>query len=142
MLPAAILMATSTGYWEDSAAQPADGTSQSVAPAIAVQQTEPRHGYYKLYAVRQADRTSKVYLQQILTTDDGPQVISTTELSDITALKGYVTDIRPENSGGIIREPGLFATIFVKRDIDGDPQAWNVTRDELGEIAVEPAPTE
>ena len=133
-LPAAVILATSTGYWQDDAA-PTD-TAAPIAAAAAL----PRHGYYKLYAVRQANRTSKVYLQQILSTDDGPQVLSTAELSDVTALKGYVTDIRPENSGGIIREPGLFATVFIKRDIDGDAQAWNVLRDDLGEVIVERAP--
>lgn len=147
-LPAAVILATSTGYWQDETGQPTDA-SGAVSPATVPTDTAtpvsapgalPRHGYYKLYAVRQTDRTSKVYLQQVLSTDDGPQVLSTTELVDITALKGYVTDIRPENSGGIIREPGLFATIFIKRDIDGDAQAWNVLRDDLGEVTVERVP--
>ena len=148
LLPAAVILATSTGYWQDETGQPTDASgtpSPTAAPdgsatPVSAPSALPRHGYYKLYAVRQANRTSKVYLQQILSTDDGPQVLSTTELSDITALKGYVTDIRPENSGGIIREPGLFATIFIKRDIDDDAQVWNVLRDDLGEVTVEKAP--
>lgn len=141
-LPATIILATSTGYWEDRPNQPAPAianssettpSSSSSSAPIAV----PRHGYYKLYAVRQANRTSKVYLQQILAADNGPQVLSTTELSDITALRGYVTDIRPENSSGIIREPGLFATVYIKRDIDGDAETWTISRDDLGEVTVE-----
>jgi hypothetical protein len=139
VLPASIIASTSTGYWEDDATLPVavaapPATTPSVMPAL-------RHGYYKLYAVRQTDRTSRVYLQQIATTEDGPQVLSTTELREFSAMKGIVTDIRPENSGGIIREPGLFATVYIRTeaDSDADADAWNVTRDELGEVAVEKA---
>ncbi|MGA1801470.1 hypothetical protein [Rhizobium sp. HT1-10] len=136
-LPAGIIASTSTGYWQDdAAAMPA----AEPAPGEATAAKQARHGYYKLYAVRQADRTSRVYLQQIVATEDGPKVLSTTELTDITALRAIVTDIRPENSGGIIREPGLFATVFLKTDADADAEAWNVMRDELGEITVEKAP--
>jgi hypothetical protein len=132
VLPATIIAMTSTGYWQDDATPP---VAAAVPPAVAV----PRHGYYKLYAVRQADRTSKVYVQQIVSTEDGPQVLSTSELPEVTALRAIVTDIRPENSGGIIREPGLFATLYIKADNDADAEAWNVTLDDLGEISVEKA---
>lgn len=136
-LPATIVASTSTGYWQDGAAPVAivaPPTPDPSAPAPAA--PAPRHGYYKLYAVRQADRTSKVYLQQIAATDDGPQILSTAELPEITALKAIVTDIRPENSGGNIREPGLFATVYIKLDADADAEEWNVTLDELGEVSV------
>ncbi|PZM17278.1 hypothetical protein CPY51_00595 [Rhizobium tubonense] len=144
VLPATILYSTSTGYWQDDPAGPAEAPpdAQSPAPSPAagpVQKQAPRHGYYKLFAVRQADRTSKVYLQQIVASEDAPQVLSTTELPEITALKAYVTDIRPENSGGIIREPGLFAMVFIKTDPDADAEVWNVMLDELGEVTVEKA---
>jgi hypothetical protein len=139
-LPATIIASTSTGYWQDdappvsAAAPPATGAPAPL-PAPAIE----RHGYYKLYAVRQNDRTSKVYLQQIASTEDGPQILSTMELPEITAMKAIVTDIRPENSGGIIREPGLFASVYIKADADADAEVWNVMRDELGEISVEKA---
>lgn len=136
VLPATIIAMTSTGYWQDDATPPVAAVVPPAAPpAVAV----PRHGYYKLYAVRQADRTSKVYVQQIVSTEDGPQVLSTSELPEVTALRAIVTDIRPENSGGIIREPGLFATLYIKPDNDADAEAWNVTLDDLGEISVEKA---
>jgi hypothetical protein len=127
-MPVNITYSTITGYWEDAPAGDAN-------PPAA----EGRHGYYKLYAERQADRTSKVFLQQILSTDDGPRILSTTELKAITALKGIVTDIQPENTSGIIREPGLYARVFIKPDNDADADVWNVMLDELGEISVEKA---
>jgi hypothetical protein len=146
VLPAAIMFSTSTGYWQDDglapSPAPASPGGQTPAPQATAEPADkppPRHGYYKLFAVRQADRTSKVYLQQIVAGDDVPQVLSTTEIPEIGALKGYVTDIRPENSGGIIKEPGLFATVFIKADPDADPEVWNVTLDELGEVSVERA---
>jgi hypothetical protein len=138
-LPATIIASTSTGYWQDDAAPVAVTATPTAEPSPAPAAPAQRHGYYKLYAVRQADRTSKVYLQQIASTDDGPQVLSTTELPEITAMKAIVTDIRPENSGGIIREPGLFAMVYIKADADADAEEWNVTLDELGEVSVEKA---
>jgi len=138
ILPPSITFATSTGYWEESkgeiAIERAPGAAQPAAAGA-----EPRHGYYKLFAVRQSDRTSKVYLQQIAQTDDSPEVVSTLELHEFTDLKPYVTDIRPENSTGIIKQPGLFATIYLKTDPDAEPDGWTVMIDEFGEISVEKA---
>lgn len=138
ILPSAITFATSTGYWEESkgeiAIERAPGAAQ---PATA--SAEPRHGYYKLFAVRQTDRTSKVYLQQVAQTDDGPEIVTSLELHEFTDLKPYVTDIRPENSTGIIKQPGLFATVYLKTDLDAEPDGWTVMIDEFGEITVEKA---
>jgi hypothetical protein len=140
ILPASITFATSTGYWED------DGSAPTVEHAPAATQPagskepetarQPRHGYYKLFAVRQADRTAKVYLQQITQTDDGPNIVSTVELQELNDLKPYVTDIRPENSTGILKEPGLFATVFLKTDPDADAESWTVIIDEFGDVTV------
>ena len=138
VLPADITAATCTGYWEGAASLPEDAATPApqdgggAAPGA-------RHGYYKLYAVRQPDGTSKVYLQQIAATDDGPQVLSTVELRELSSLKAHVTDIRPENSGGIIREPGLFASVILKTEPDSEPEDWTVLIDDLGEIRVEKA---
>lgn len=141
ILPASIIFATSTGYWED------DGNSLPVERAPTTKQsvgsenTKPqqRHGYYKLFAVRQPDKTSKVYLQQMAQSDAGPAVISTVELQEISDLKPYVTDIRPENSSGIIKEPGLFATVYLKTDPAAESDGWTVLIDEFGDITVEKA---
>jgi hypothetical protein len=118
------------------AAKVTPAPQQTAQPA---QKPRQRHGYYKLFSVRQADRTSKVYLQQIVAGDAAPEILSTTELPEITAMKAYVTDIRPENSSGIIREPGLFAMVFIKVDPDADAEVWNVMLDEIGEVSVEKA---
>jgi len=146
ILPATIQFSTSTGYWEDDGAAAAPATPPAAKDTPAPQQTaqpaqkpRQRHGYYKLFSVRQADRTSKVYLQQIIAGDAAPEILSTTELPEITAMKAYVTDIRPENSSGIIREPGLFAMVFIKVDPDADAEVWNVMLDEIGEVSVEKA---
>ncbi|QKK24168.1 hypothetical protein [Rhizobium hidalgonense] len=141
ILPASVIFATSTGYWED------DGNAPDVerAPTGAEPVANPegkrtqRHGYYKLFAVRQPDRTSKVYLQQVAQTETGPAIASTVELQEISDLKPYITDIRPENSNGIIKEPGLFATIYLKTDPQAEPDGWTVLIDEFGDITVEKA---
>lgn len=158
VLPASILFATSTGYWEDDGGAPAvqrapagpvsgapvshgttapgdisDGTAPVVQPNA---KGTPRHGYYKLFAVRQPDRTAKVYLQQIAQAEDGPAIVSTVELQELNELKPYVTDIRPESSGGMIKEPGLFAMVHLKTEPDADPESWTVIIDEFGEVSV------
>ncbi|MGO8371285.1 hypothetical protein ACC808_22950 [Rhizobium ruizarguesonis] len=141
ILPASVIFATSTGYWED------DGNALAIerAPMGAESVADPegkatqRHGYYKLFAVRQPDRTSKVYLQQIAQTETGPAIASTIELQEFSDLKPYVTDIRPENSNGIIKEPGLFATVYLKTDPAAEPDGWTVLIDEFGDITVEKA---
>jgi hypothetical protein len=61
------------------------------------------------------------------------------ELQELSDLKPYVTDIRPENSTGIIKEPGLFATVYLKTDPNAEPDGWIVLIDEFGEISVEKA---
>ncbi|WP_184397929.1 hypothetical protein [Rhizobium sp. BK650] len=141
ILPPSILFATSTGYWEDDgnslAVERAPTTTQSVSTEDA--KPQQRHGYYKLFAVRQPDKTSKVYLQQIAQSDIGPAIVSTAELQEISDLKPYVTDIRPENSSGFIKEPGFFATIYLKTDPAAEPDGWTVLIDEFGDITVEKA---
>jgi hypothetical protein len=141
VLPASITFATSTGYWRDDANSPDVERAPAVgnAPAPLDTKAVPRHGYYKLFAVRQPDKTEKVYLQQIAQSDGGLDVVSTLELQELSDLKPYVTDIRPENSTGIIKEPGLFATVYLKTDPNAEPDGWIVLVDEFGEISVEKA---
>ena len=139
ILPPAVIFATSTGYWEDSAADISVERAPGSPAEPAAAKPTPRHGYYKLFAVRQPDRTAKVYLQQIAQAEDGPQIVSSVELHEFSDLKPYVTDIRPENSTGIIKQPGLFATIYLKTDPDAEPDGWTVLIDEFGEITVEKA---
>ncbi|TBC93823.1 hypothetical protein ELH26_07215 [Rhizobium leguminosarum] len=141
LLPASVIFATSTGYWEDDGNAPAVERVPTGAESVANPEGKvaQRHGYYKLFAVRQPDRTSKVYLQQIAQTETGPAIASTIELQEFSDLKPYVTDIRPENSNGIIKEPGLFATVYLKTDPAAEPDGWTVLIDEFGDITVEKA---
>ncbi|EJC73065.1 hypothetical protein Rleg10DRAFT_1512 [Rhizobium leguminosarum bv. trifolii WSM2012] len=141
ILPASVIFATSTGYWEDDGNAPDVERAPTGAEPVANLEGKrtQRHGYYKLFAVRQPDRTSKVYLQQVAQTETGPAIASTVELQEISDLKPYITDIRPENSNGIIKEPGLFATIYLKTDPQAEPDGWTVLIDEFGDITVEKA---
>ncbi|MDM9648541.1 hypothetical protein [Rhizobium sp. S163] len=143
ILPASITFATSTGYWADDGNAPAvtrppvAATPNAPATATPAAPSQPRHGYYKLFAVRQADRTAKVYLQQIAQTETGPEIVSTVEVQELNDLNPYVTDIRPENSTGRLNEPGLFAMVYLKTDPDSDANSWTVIIDEFGDISVE-----
>ncbi|KRB50379.1 hypothetical protein ASE04_17710 [Rhizobium sp. Root708] len=138
LLPASVIFATSTGYWEDDGELPiVQHSAASAKPDESKKaQSKARHGYYKIFAVRQPDRTAKVFLQQIAQTEDGPDVLSTVEIQELNDLKPYVTDIRPENSTGMLKEPGLFATVFLKTDPDAEADSWTVIIDEFGEVTV------
>lgn len=120
-----VTFVVSTGFWEE----PAEETG-----------SEARRGYYKLIAVRQPDGTAEVHLQQIEATAEGPKIASSTALEEFSAIKPYVTDIRPENSSGITAQPGFFATVYLKTDPKAsEPESWTVLIDDLGEIKVERA---
>ncbi|KQV63971.1 hypothetical protein [Rhizobium sp. Root1220] len=140
ILPASITFATSTGYWEDDGSAPvvAYTHADTSTPAAIATDTDKksRHGYYKLFAVRQADRTAKIYLQQIAQSEDGPSIVSTVELQELNDLRPYVTDIRPEKSSGLLKEPGLFAMVHLKTDPDAEAESWTVIIDEFGEVTV------
>ncbi|MBB3398135.1 MULTISPECIES: hypothetical protein [unclassified Rhizobium] len=137
-LPASIIFATSTGYWEDDGTTPVVQRAPSAprTSAAAAAPAKPRHGYYKLFAVRQTDRTAKIYLQQIEQGAGGPAIASTVELQELNDLKPYVTDIRPESSSGMLKEPGLFAMVYLKTDPDAESETWTVVIDEFGEVTV------
>lgn len=120
-----VTFVVSTGFWEE----PTEETG-----------SEARRGYYKLIAVRQPDGTAEVHLQQIEATTEGPKIASSTALEEFSAMKPYVTDIRPENSSGITAQPGFFATVYLKTDPKAsEPESWTVLIDDLGEIKVERA---
>lgn len=119
-----ITFVVSSGFWQEPAEDGGAGA----------------RGYYKLIAVRQPDGTAQIHLQRIETTASGPRIASSTVLEDFSALKPYVTDIRPENSSGVTTQPGLFATVYLKTDPQAaEPESWTVLVDDLGEIRVEQA---
>lgn len=129
-LPATVTFVVSSGYWEDA------GETGTASGDTATK----RQGYYKLVSVRQPDRTAKVYLQQMTLGASGPQVVSSVEIEQLTVLKPYVTDIRPESSSGPTSQPGLFATVYLKTDPQArEAEGWTVLIDDLGEMTVERA---
>jgi hypothetical protein len=137
-----VTFVVSTGFWEeplDDAATEGAGTAKPETAETA-QPAAMRRGYYKLVAVRQPDGTAQIHLQQIEATAAGPKIASSTVLEEFSAMKPYVTDIRPENSAGITAQPGLFATVYLKTDPKAaEPESWTVLIDDLGEIKVERA---
>ncbi|UDF29863.1 UNVERIFIED_ORG: hypothetical protein LHK14_00655 [Roseateles sp. XES5] len=140
-VPEAITFVVSTGFWEEPVED--DTTDAAAAKTETAEAATPaalRRGYYKLIAVRQADGTAQIHLQQIEATANGPKIASSTVLEEFSAMKPYVTDIRPENSSGITSQPGLFATVYLKTDPKAqEPESWTVLIDDLGEIKVERA---
>ena len=133
LLPPTVIFVTSTGFWED------DGTTTAPGGAAA-EDAQKRSGYYKLVAIRQPDRTAKVFLQQIALADSAPEVVSSIELEELSAIRPYVSDIRPERvrAGGV--QPGLFATVILKTDpASAEPESWTVMIDDLGDLRVEKA---
>ncbi|WP_331374060.1 hypothetical protein [Sinorhizobium chiapasense] len=143
MLPSNITFVTSTGYWEESgAALLQDGAEENAGGTTSGSQgsSSGKRGYYKLIAVRQSDGTAQVHIQQIASTPAGPEVVSSAELEEFTALKPYVTDIRPETSTGITPQPGMFATVYLKTDPSAkEPESWTVVIDDVGDIKIERA---
>ncbi|GAA4180808.1 hypothetical protein [Shinella granuli] len=132
-----ITFVVSTGFWEE----PVETDEEDAGTAAETKEPAAlRRGYYKLVAVRQPDGTAQVHLQQIEATAEGPKIASSTVLEEFSAMKPYVTDIRPENSSGITTQPGLFATVYLKTDPKAaEPEGWTVLIDDLGEIKIERA---
>jgi hypothetical protein len=97
-------------------------------------------GYYKLVAIRQPDRSARVYLQMIAAEESGPRLVESVELEEFTAIKPYVTGIQPESTSGVSGTPGFMATVYLRTDPARDPvEEWTVLIDELGDIRVERA---
>lgn len=140
ILPSNVIFVTSTGYWEESAGALSGGKTGADGNAAGMEGKAGRRGYYKLVAVRQPDGTAEIHLQQIALGPAGPEVVSSAELDEFTVLKPYVTDIRPETSTGVTRQPGMFATVYLKTDPSAaEPESWTVLIDDLGEIKIERA---
>ncbi|MDX0431405.1 hypothetical protein GOL30_19450 [Sinorhizobium medicae] len=140
LLPQNVIFVTSTGFWEESggALQRDADSNQDAGEKSAI--PGGQRGYYKLIALRQSDGTAQIHLQQIASSPTGPEVVSSAELEEFTALKPYVTDIRPETSTGITPQPGMFATVYLKTDPGAtEPESWTVLIDELGDIKIERA---
>ncbi len=134
-LPVTATFVVSGGYWEGGV----DGAPGATAGAAGTSSATGR-GYYKLVAIRQADRTARVYLQMIAAEDAGPRLVESVELEEFAAIKPYVTGIQPESTSGVSGTPGFMATVYLRTDPARDPvEEWTVLIDELGDIRVERA---
>ncbi|MDH4412537.1 MAG: hypothetical protein QE484_04485 [Rhizobium sp.] len=130
-LPLSATFVISGGYWESAPDGAASGET-------AVQAGE--RGYYKLVAIRQPDRTARIHLQMVASGETGLRLVESVELEEFTAIKPYVTGIRPESMSGVAATPGFFATVYLKTAPGTDRvEEWTVLIDELGDIRVERA---
>lgn len=130
-LPVTATFVISGGYWESGA----EGAADVETPVEA-----DERGYYKLVAIRQQDRTARIHLQMIASGEGGLRLVESVELEEFTAIKPYVTGIRPESMTGVAATPGFFATVYLKTSPETDRvEEWTVLIDELGDIKVERA---
>ena len=130
-MPVTATFVISGGYWESGA--------EGVA-GVEIPVTAGERGYYKLVAIRQQDRTARIHLQMIASGEAGLRLIESVELEEFTAIKPYVTGIRPESMTGVAATPGFFATVYLKTSPETDRvEEWTVLIDELGDIKVERA---
>lgn len=135
-LPVSAIFVVSSGMWEEQNLEPVKGADGQLRPPPAT----PTRGYYKVVAIRQGDGTAKVYLQRIVFTASGPNLLETVELEEFSQMKSYVTDIRPESSNGASASPGLFVTVYLKTDpMTKEAESWTILIDELGEMKIEKA---
>lgn len=143
------LFVVSGGFWENQggaeagkAATDTPGGAAAAPDASADANAEPElpsgRGYYRVIAIRQPDNTSRVFLQQVALTDNGPQLVATRPIDEINGLAGYVTDVRQEKSDGVVDQPGLTAYVFIKRDPkETEPDTWTIFVDEYGAVSTE-----
>lgn len=135
-LPVAAIFVVSSGMWEEQSLEPVKGADGQLRPPPAT----PTRGYYKVVAIRQNDGTAKIFLQRIVFTADGPNLLDNVELEEFNQMKSYVTDIRPESSNGASASPGLFVTVYLKTDpMAKEAESWTILIDELGEMKIERA---
>ncbi|MCR9139529.1 MAG: hypothetical protein NXI27_26250 [Alphaproteobacteria bacterium] len=129
-----ILSAVSGGYWEaEIEPKSAEGETAKADPVAA-------RGYYRIAALRSMDNTSRLYLQRIRLTDDGPDMVDSVEIQALTEMKAYITDMRPESSTGIAERPGFAAFIYLKLDPKArEPDTYELFVDEFGDAAFAPA---
>ena len=128
MIPARILSVVSGGRWEGKIeVKTGSGDSEKT------EEMEAR-GYYRILAIRSADNTSRLYLQRIRLSDSGPVPVDTTEITTLTEMNAYITDMRPESSTGIALEPGFAAFVYLKLDpATEEPDTYELFVDDFGD---------
>ncbi|WP_419913487.1 hypothetical protein [Hoeflea sp.] len=134
--PSRVLAVVSGGFWVDESG---GGESESET-ATEDAANESRRGYYRSVAVRSQDNTSRLFLQRIWLSDDGPTLLDTREITELSDMKAYITDMRPEDSTGIAKLPGFVTFVYLKRDpATAEPDTWELFVDEFGDTAFTPA---
>ncbi|MDA4843887.1 hypothetical protein [Hoeflea poritis] len=135
--PVRVLAVVSGGFWSDEV--DADEASDAEANAGERAKTS-RRGYYRSVAIRSQDNTSRLFLQRIQLTENGPELLDTREIAELTDMKAYITDMRPEDSTGIAKLPGFVTFVYLKRDPStAEPDTWELYVDEFGDLAFTPA---
>lgn len=163
-----VMFVVSGGFWEgvigeeDGSTEPAAPADDAATDAAAAPATEAaagteaspeapateaapevltmQKGYYRIVAIRAEDNHSLFYLQQMVLGEDGPQVVLTMDIAELSDLNAYVTDIRPEDSSGGASQPGFAAYVYLKPDLKTtEPETWSVLVDDLGDITVSQA---
>ena len=113
--PPEITFAISGGLWQDASGQ---------------------KGYYRLFSVRQPDRSARVALQKMAVSQNGATVLSTSEISAISNLHARVTSISPKDPSGAIRGPGFYALVNVTDERGSSAQTLAVVIDASGSLSV------
>lgn len=113
--PPEITFAVSGGLWQDASGQ---------------------KGYYRLFSVRQPDRSARVALQKMAVSQNGAAVVSTSEISAISDLHARVTSIAPKDPSGAIRGPGFYALVNVTDARGANAQTLAVVIDASGAMNV------
>ena len=147
--PTRVLSVVSGGYWEDSIDKPAaekddsETASESTETDSATDAETVKQdirGYYRSVAIRSEDNTSRLFLQRIWLTEDGPKLLDTREIETLTEMKVYITDMRPEDSTGIAKQQGFVTFVYLKKDpASQEPDTWELFVDAFGDTAFTPA---
>jgi hypothetical protein len=136
LVSARVLSVVSGGYWEgqiEPEAAPEADESAKPEPIAA-------RGYYRIVAVRSKDNTSRLFLQRIRLADGGPDLVDTSEITALTDMKAYITDMRPESSTGQADRPGFAAFVYLKLDPAAvEPDTFELFVDDFGDVAFTPA---
>jgi hypothetical protein len=129
-----LLFVVSGGFWQTNEAAGETTEGEAEAPADA----EPdQRGFYRALAIRSEDNSSRLYLQRIALTENGPELLDSTEITEVTERSGYITDIRPENSAGVSASQGFAAFIYIKDTPDApEPDMLELFVDEFGELTL------
>lgn len=152
--PTRVLSVVSGGFWETTAEKPEaeemsadtasetteakEGDAETAPPKEAAKQ--PLRGYYRSVAIRSADNTSRLFLQRIWLSGDGPTLLDTREITTVSEMQAYITDMRPENSTGIAKQHGFVTFVYLKTDPAAEePETWELYVDQFGDTAFTPA---